>query len=122
MTFVITRLCRDCVDGACVEACPVDCIVQHAPEGAASDLPNQLFIDPDQCIHCLMCSPVCPWEAIFDEADVPHAFRDDIALNQIAGQRPHEFIVPTTRLARPATPEDVERNKAKWTKTGVLPK
>ena len=69
-----------------------------------------------------MCSPVCPWEAIFDEADVPHAFRDDIALNQIAGQRPHEFIVPTTRLARPATPEDVERNKAKWTKTGVLPK
>lgn len=71
MTFVITRLCRDCVDGACVEVCPVQCIVEHAPPHGASDLPNQLFINPDECIHCLLCEPACPWQAIFDEADVP---------------------------------------------------
>ena len=29
MAWVITRMCRDCVDMACVEVCPVDCIVQH---------------------------------------------------------------------------------------------
>jgi ferredoxin--NADP+ reductase len=119
MTYVITRLCRDCVDGTCVEACPIDCIVQHAPEAAPSDLPNQLFIDPDQCIHCHMCLPACPWEAIFTEADVPHAFKEDIALNAIAAERPHEFSVPTARLARPATPEAVEQNKLKWIKPGV---
>ena len=26
MTWVITRLCRDCVDMSCVDVCPVDCI------------------------------------------------------------------------------------------------
>src|SRR5678816_4093639 len=25
MAWVITRLCRDCVDMSCVEVCPVDC-------------------------------------------------------------------------------------------------
>ena len=28
MTWVITRLCRDCVDQSCVEVCPVDCIYE----------------------------------------------------------------------------------------------
>jgi Fe-S-cluster-containing dehydrogenase component len=38
MAYVITRLCRDCIDSACVEVCPVsDCIVEHKPaEGARS--------------------------------------------------------------------------------------
>ena len=26
MAYIITRLCRDCVDTACVAVCPVDCI------------------------------------------------------------------------------------------------
>ena len=26
MPWVITKLCRDCVDMSCVEVCPVDCI------------------------------------------------------------------------------------------------
>ena len=26
MPWVITSLCRDCVDQSCVEVCPVDCI------------------------------------------------------------------------------------------------
>ena len=115
MTFVITRLCRDCVDGACVEACPVDCIVEHAPAGRRSELPNQLFIDPDQCIACRMCEPACPWQAIFDEGDVPFAFREDIELNAIAGARPAEFVVPKARLTRQVSAEEVLANRLKWT-------
>lgn len=114
MTYVITRLCRDCVDGACVDACPVDCIVQHAPPGRASELPNQLFIDPDQCIHCGACEPVCPWQAIYNEAEVPAAFSDDIALNGLSGERPHEFVVPTARLTRSVSAEEVQRNRKQW--------
>ena len=26
MTWVITKLCQDCLDESCVEVCPVDCI------------------------------------------------------------------------------------------------
>lgn len=114
MTYVITRLCRDCVDGACVDACPIDCIVQHAPAGGASDLPNQLFIDPDQCIHCGACEPVCPWQAIYAETDVPAAFSEDIDLNALAGKRPREFVVPTARLTRSVSLEEVERNRKRW--------
>lgn len=119
MIFVITRLCRDCVDGACVDACPVDCIVEHAPATGPSDLPNQLFINPDECIGCRMCEPVCPWQAIYDETDVPFAFRDDIALNAIAGERPAEFVVPTARLTRQVSAEEVLANRLKWTQPSV---
>ena len=92
MAYVITRLCRDCIDSACVEVCPEpDCIVEHRPADGASALPNQLFINPDQCIDCGACEPECPWEAIAPEDDVPRAFVADIALNAIAAARPAEF-------------------------------
>ena len=69
MAWVITSLCRDKVDMACVEVCPVDCIVKKTDESA--EWPNQLYIDPDECISCGVCEPECPWEAIFDEDEVP---------------------------------------------------
>ncbi len=114
MAFVITRRCRDCVDGACVDVCPKDCILQHRPRGGPSDLPNQLFIDPGECIDCRACEPECPWEAIFDEDAVPAEFHDDIALNAVTLERPDEFHVPTERLRRPVTPEAVAANKQAW--------
>ena len=60
MAFVITRLCRDCVDGACVDVCPCDCILEHRPASGESELPRQLFIDPSECISCNVCAPECP--------------------------------------------------------------
>ena len=90
MAFVITRLCRDCVDSSCVPVCPVpDCIVEHRPPPGAAALPNQLFINPDACIDCGACEPECPWEAICEEGDVPAAFDDDVALNAITAARAH---------------------------------
>lgn len=114
MTVVITRLCQDCVDGACVEVCPTDAIVEHRPEGRASELPNQLFVNPELCIDCMACVPECPWEAIFHENDVPALFAADIALNRRAHEDEAEYHVPLTRLRRGATPDEVEQNRAKW--------
>jgi NAD-dependent dihydropyrimidine dehydrogenase PreA subunit len=65
MTYVITDPCIDVLDKSCVEVCPVDCI--HYEEG----IDRKLFIDPDECIDCGACEPVCPVTAIFAEDDVP---------------------------------------------------
>jgi NAD-dependent dihydropyrimidine dehydrogenase PreA subunit len=67
MTYVIAEPCVDVMDRACVDQCPVDCIY----EGARS-----LYIQPDECIDCRACEPVCPVEAIFYEDDLPDAWRD----------------------------------------------
>lgn len=114
MAFVITRLCRDCVDTACVSVCPTDCIVEHrAPEGEPP-LPNQLFIDPEECIDCNNCVPECPWEAIFPEDDVPEPLRDDVALNALSADRSRGFHVPATRLAKRPEPGGVTANRERW--------
>ena len=62
MTYVIAEPCIDVTDRACVEECPVDCIY----EGARS-----LYIQPDECIDCGACEPVCPVRAISYEDDIP---------------------------------------------------
>ena len=114
--YVITRLCRDCVDGSCLDACPVDCIYQH--DGAERALPNQLFINPEECIYCGACEPACPWEAIFSADEVPTPFAEDIALNALTTTHPREFSVPELRLrarAKSPSPDAVTHNKEKWT-------
>lgn len=122
MTVVITRLCQDCVDGACVDICPADAIVGHRPADRLSELPNQLFVDPHLCISCNLCIAECPWAAIFDEDDVPSAFASDIALNRRASEQPAEYHVPESRLRRGATSEEVEQNQAKWLHAAQAPK
>jgi ferredoxin len=114
MAFVITRLCQDCVDGACVDVCPKDCILEHRPADGTSELPRQLFIDPEECISCGICVPECPWEAITDEGDVPPEFHADIALNALSAERSRGFDVPVERLRRGATQEEVDKNKQRW--------
>jgi ferredoxin len=115
VTYVITRLCRDCVDGACVAVCPIaDCIVEHRPKDRSSELPNQLFINPEACIGCGACEPECPWEAIFDEDDVPLPFREDIALNAITAARPDEFVEAAIRKSSKPTADQVQANKRRW--------
>jgi ferredoxin len=114
MAVVITRLCQDCVDGACVTVCPTDAIVEHRPQDRASELPNQLFVDPDLCISCNLCVPECPWEAIYHQEDVPEAFASDIALNRRAFEKASEYHVPVGKLSRRVSPEEVENNRSKW--------
>jgi len=119
MTYVITRLCRDCVDSACVSVCPIpDCIVEHRPPDGVAALPNQLFINPDARIGCSACEPECPWEAIFPEDDVPAAFGADVALNAITAARPGEFVEATVQPKRKPSAEEVVANKQRWLQQG----
>ncbi|WP_411752315.1 ferredoxin family protein [Serratia sp. (in: enterobacteria)] len=67
MTYVIFDLCIR--DGACVDVCPVDCIVPGIPE---AEWP-WYYIDPDTCIDCGACVPECPVDAILPEEDLPAA-------------------------------------------------
>jgi ferredoxin len=114
MAFVITRLCRDCVDGACVDVCPTDCILEHRPADGSATLPRQLFINRTDCIDCNNCAPECPWEAIYPEEDVPSLFQADIALNDRADKQPPEFHVPEQRLRGRPSEGEVQANKRRW--------
>jgi NAD-dependent dihydropyrimidine dehydrogenase PreA subunit len=62
VTYVITFPCIDIKDRSCVAECPVDCIYEGD---------RMLYINPDECVDCGACEPVCPVEAIFYEDDVP---------------------------------------------------
>lgn len=112
MAYIITRLCRDCVDMGCVNVCPVDCIYQYT--GSDPSFLNQLYIDNTECIDCGACEPECPWQAIFEEEAVPSIFKDDIAFNnKIEGVA--ERVVPRRPDDKPGpTPDEINANKKKW--------
>ncbi len=70
MAYIIAEPCIDIKDTACVDACPVDCI--HPKKGAADFEENtQLYINPQECIDCGACVPVCPVSAILSLDDLP---------------------------------------------------
>ena len=114
MAYVITRLCRDCKDMGCVSICPKDCILIHSPASGPSDLPNQLYIDPDECIDCNACVPECPWEAIYPDSDVPREFEPDVALNAIVRSRRAEFVEPEVVSTPSPSIEAVRDNMNRW--------
>jgi NAD-dependent dihydropyrimidine dehydrogenase PreA subunit len=72
VTYVIAQPCVDVMDRACVDECPVDCIY----EGGRS-----LYIQPDECVDCGACEPVCPVEAIYYEDDLPDRWAPYLADN-----------------------------------------
>jgi len=74
MTYVVSRLCRDCKDTACVAVCPVDCF--YVPKEPTADLPDQLYISVTECIDCGACEPECPVTAIFEESAVPEQWKN----------------------------------------------
>lgn len=113
MTYVVTRLCRDCLDTACVGVCPVSCIYRYVGDDTAA-FPNQLYIHPGECVDCNACEPACPWEAIFPEDDVPAAFADDTALNYAMEDVEDDFEVCEEEEHEQPAPEDVEANKRRW--------
>jgi ferredoxin len=74
MAYIICEPCIGTKDASCVEACPVDCI--HT-----TDSDEQYFIDPDTCIDCGACEPVCPVNAIYAESDVPAEWKNYVQIN-----------------------------------------
>ncbi|MEE2822953.1 MAG: ferredoxin family protein [Acidobacteriota bacterium] len=64
MTYIVTDRCVDNRYTDCVADCPVDCFHEiHDP--------HMLIINPDECIDCDACVPLCPVNAIYPEAEVP---------------------------------------------------
>lgn len=72
MTYVIAAPCIDLKDKACIEECPVDCIYEGG---------RMLYIQPDECVDCGACEPVCPVEAIYYEDDLPEEHKEYAAAN-----------------------------------------
>jgi ferredoxin len=66
MAYVIAEPCVDVHDRGCVDECPVDCIYDGLRKG---------YINPDECVDCAACEPVCPVTAIFSRDDLPGAWR-----------------------------------------------
>lgn len=83
MPHVITSACIGTKDRACVDACPVDCIHPHpdADGQEAYEAAEQLYIDPEVCIDCGACAPVCPVGAIYPVDEVPADEQEFIARN-----------------------------------------
>ena len=113
MAYVIAEPCINTKDTACVEVCPVDCIYEYTGEDRDT-WPNQLYIDPEECIDCGVCEPECPWEAIFEDEQVPEVFREDIALNARCVDAKADFEVPEVEEKEKPSPEQIEANKEKW--------
>ncbi|MBH40126.1 MAG: ferredoxin [Chloroflexi bacterium] len=74
MTYVICEPCIGTKDASCVDVCPVDCI--HTTDEA-----EVYYIDPDECIDCGACEPVCPVTAIFPDFDVPEEWANWTKVN-----------------------------------------
>lgn len=70
MPFVIAEPCIDVLDQACVTVCPVACI--HFDQGKD----RKLYIDPDECIDCGACEPMCPVEAIYSDLELPSEWNE----------------------------------------------
>ena len=87
MAYIITEPCVGVCDTACVDVCPVDCIHPTKEEWAGKGFQEgkldgkQLYIDPEECIDCGACEPVCPVQAIFAEDEVPDKWKSFIKEN-----------------------------------------
>jgi NAD-dependent dihydropyrimidine dehydrogenase PreA subunit len=73
MTYVVAQPCVDIKDRACLSECPVDCIYEGV---------RTLYINPDECVDCHACEPVCPVEAIFQEDDLPQHWAHYRSVNE----------------------------------------
>jgi len=113
MPWVITRLCIDCLDTGCVSVCPVDCIDECIGIDR-SHFPDQLYLNPDECIDCGACEPECPWQAIHEEPAVPDIFKDDIELNRKTVEVVDQFQVRAFEDKERPTLEQVLTNKTQW--------
>jgi ferredoxin len=78
VAYIVAEPCIKCRYTDCVEVCPVDCF--HLG-------PNFLAIDPEECIDCGACVPVCPTNAIFAEDELPAPWAEYVKLNADLAKR-----------------------------------
>jgi ferredoxin len=86
MAYVVTNSCRGCRFTECVTVCPVECF--HVDD-------TMTYIDPENCIDCGGCVPVCPVNAIEPDYRLAADKKFWIDVNR---KRAAETPVLTTRL------------------------
>ena len=96
MAHVVTEPCTGCKFTDCVEVCPCDCFYEAG---------DRLWINPDECVDCRACIPVCPVGAIFLDEDVPEKWRHYIALNAEATTGPDKENFPVITEKKPPLAE-----------------
>jgi ferredoxin len=105
VAYVVTEGCIKCKYTDCVEVCPVNCFYEGS---------NFLVINPDECIDCGACEPVCPTKSIFPESDLPDKFNEYKDLNT-------KFSKEWPNIAEKREPlADAEEFKDKTGKRGML--
>ena len=70
MAYVIAAPCIDHSDQSCVAVCPVDCIWGDL------SIDRKMYVDPESCIECGACRPVCPNDAIGPERDLRSEWKE----------------------------------------------
>jgi NAD-dependent dihydropyrimidine dehydrogenase PreA subunit len=80
MAYIIVDGCTK--DTLCVDACPVDCIHPKKDE-ADFEKVDQLFVNPDECIDCGACVPVCPTNSLFALDDLPAGKDEYVSRNAV---------------------------------------
>src|ERR1035438_707590 len=78
MAYVITDTCTK--EELCVQACPVDCIHPKQHERNVAE-PQHLYVNPNDCIDCGACIPVCPTNSIYTLEELPAEFASFAELN-----------------------------------------
>ena len=97
MAYVVTDLCAGCRYTECVSVCPVECF--HIDD-------QMTYIDPENCIDCGGCVPVCPVGAIKSSYQLQP---DETRWLEINRCRAAETPVVATRL--PPLPGADERRR-----------
>ena len=87
MAYVVADPCVKCKYTDCVAVCPVDCFYEGK---------NSIAINPDECIDCGACEPVCPVKAIFAEDETPDQWKNFIELNK-QFFKDHPGVQPATK-------------------------
>jgi ferredoxin len=78
MAYVITDTCIK--DLLCADVCPTDCI-HPKKEEPGFEAATQLYVDPNGCIDCGACVPVCTSDSIFAVDDVPDELKQFVDAN-----------------------------------------
>ena len=106
MTYIVTERCVGSRYTECVADCPVDCFYELQD-------PAMLIINPDECIDCDACVPLCPVNAIYPEAEVPDEYLDWIEDNDPELCTDDNRITDTTgELEEALSLEDVKAKEA----------
>jgi ferredoxin len=89
MTYVVTDRCVANRYTDCVADCPVDCFYEIQD-------PHMLIINPDECIDCDACVPLCPINAIYPESELPEEYQEWLEKNDAALCSDDNRITETT--------------------------